>query len=136
MNEMSELEEIVADIVGKLDNLTVKVNNLNSKIDDLADESKTRKKDVKFLKEEIEEIKKSTHPEEDRTDLTPKQEDIYEDYILSRPEGVGVWDIAEEKDVSYSAGYKILEQLKEKGYIEEVWEKKGNKKKYKPKKKE
>lgn len=91
------------------------------------------RRDVNSLKKDVDEIKKEIGKGLHDSVLTPKQEEVF-DYLLENPDGIGVWDLAEERGISYSAGYKMLEELKEKGFLEDEWEVKGNRKKYKPKK--
>lgn len=64
--------------------------------------------------------------------LTRREREALELVSKEGSEGYGVWELAKTREISYPAAYTLLERLKEKGYLREEWEKKGNKKKFFP----
>lgn len=71
-----------------------------------------------------------------KTSLTRREREALKLVSKEGSEGYGVWELAKARDISYPAAYTLLEKLKEKGYLREEWEKKGNKKKFFPKSQE
>jgi len=98
-----ELEKILS----KLESIEKRMERLEERIDKLSEEW------------EIE-------------DIPPKQKEIL-DFLMEHPDGLGVWDIAKARNVSYSAAYQLLKKLQEKKLVEERWNSKGYSKKYYPK---
>lgn len=60
--------------------------------------------------------------------ITRKEQEMLD--LVKKGKKVTAKEAADEKGISYPAAYSLLESLKERGVIEDQWEKKGNKKYY------
>jgi len=101
------MNEELKKILSKLDSIEKRIQNLEERMDKLSEEW------------EIEE-------------LPPRQKEVL-DFLMEHPEGLGVWDIAKARNISYSGSYQLLKKLQEKKLVEERWDSKGHSKKFYPK---
>ncbi len=90
--------------------------------------------EVRKLKKELEKLRRQqTAFQEERDkleDLPRRQLEAYRMVEERGMEGYGVWELAESRDISYPAARNLLESLRERQLVEEIWFPKGNRKKY------
>jgi len=97
---------------------------------------KEMQKEIEGMRKDFEERFKKIEvilEDVEKVDLTEREQQVI-DIIKEREErsldGLGVWELAEERDISYPAAFKLMQRLEKKGLIKGSLAKKGRKRIY------